>query len=326
MNIDYRFDSVALVIGNGFDISLGLDTRYCDFINYVNANINKEVHDSLNINKLYNYLNIKNETTWIDIEYELQKNAIDHIKEAENLIFYSPDSKRKIDNYPLIDKENYLEIRKYLKGYLKKIDDEFDAFDVDVNSSANRLIHDILKRDLLLQVINFNYTNTFKKMLDFCKGENRFNFKFNLKEYLQLYHVHGNVNQDIVFGIDDKVDIRKDYIYLLKSYDRNTSNKNFNTILNHSGKIIFFGYSLGVSDASYFEDFFISLCEHNNIDENKKRELVFYYKGEDDYTNLFYRLKELTKHNTAKLLRYNNVQFIDVDTYSTCFKAQEFFL
>jgi len=338
MNIEYNYNSVALVIGNGFDLSLGLKTKYSDFIRYVNCKLTeeenyfdkakqKEAHENLKSNNLYNYLCSKNDATWIDIEYELQKNALDHIEESKKPIIYlSEESRARIANYPIIDKSNYLDIRKYLKEYLKEIDDNFDFFEMYKNSPANRLIRDIIKEEMELQVINFNYTNTFGTLFDNHKGDALYNYNFKLKENSILYHVHGNVDEDIVFGIDDKIDIGKDYVYLLKSFDRNTSNINFNTILNHSGKIIFFGYSLGVSDASYFEDFFISLCEHNNIEENKKRELIFYYKGEDDYTNLFYRLKELTKHNTAKLLRYNNVQFINVEKYHTCFKAKELML
>lgn len=334
MDIEYNPKLVTLVIGNGFDISLGLKTKYSDFIRYVNCELNEDenyfdetkqiyVHEKLKQNKLYNYLNAKNGATWIDIEHELEKNALSHIKESNAPIFYTTEAKAKVDNYPIIDKENYLEIRKYLKSYLKEIDSKFDAFDIDTYCPANILMTDILRRKLQLQVINFNYTRTFAKIFNFYRQQPNFNFNFSYKEYFKLHHVHGSVDKDIVFGIDDKTEIRKDYVYLLKSFDRNTSNINFNTILNHSGKIIFFGYSLGLSDASYFEDFFISLCEHNNTEEHLKRELIFYYKGEDDYTNLFYRLKELTGHKTAKLLRYNNVQFIDVDNYHSCFRADE---
>lgn len=323
---DFIAENITLVIGNGFDLSLGLKTKYSDFINEViNPKLNNEFtvkrKKELLANEIFKYLEFKSVQNWIDIENELKNNAFNHIDEYERAekagakLFMSKEEIIRIANYEGLDKENYIQLKVYLEQYLSQI--EGDISDISRLKNAFKLIEDIIQQKLDLSVINFNYTNTFDYI--YSQLNDYSHDKLNLIN-MSEYHVHGYLNEGIVFGIDDKVDIPKNYIYLLKSYDRNTSNVNFNSILNSSKKVIFFGYSLGLSDASYFEDFFQSLCEFNTtLEEKEKREIVFYYKGEEDYNNIFYRLKELTKHNTAKLLRYNKIEFINVDYYVSCF-------
>ena len=360
-----EFDNknISLIIGNGFDISLELNTRYNDFIEYINPqhfisskiaaeNISiyedaepkikeqAKAHLALRENELFKVLCSKKHEKWIDIEYELENNAIKHIEEYKKV----NDSRlsnthNTILNYPKVDKQNYNQIKFRLKKYLKQIDVDFQLKSID--KPASNLVYTIFDKrrkkernsstifdlspldlqDGVINIINFNYTNTFEKIVRHMKKTGVF-FEREIPHYNHI-HVHGNVDNEIVFGIDDKVHVSEDYVYLLKSCDRSTQNLNFNNILNRSKIIIFFGYSLGVSDASYFEDFFNSLCEHNDIDEERKRKIVFYYKGEENYFKIFFRLKELTSHKTAKLLRYNKIVFIDVDHYESCFAPND---
>ena len=360
-----EFDNknITLIIGNGFDISLGLNTRYSDFIEYINPQhfldnkitaeyiaLNDEAnpetkeqakaHVALRNNELFKDLCSKKHEKWIDIEYELENNAIKHIEEHNKVNeYYLFPTYKTILNYPIVDKQNYNQIKYKLKKYLKHIDANFQLKRID--KPASNLVYSIFDKrrrkernsstyfdlttndlkDGVINILNFNYTNTFNKIVRHMQ-ESHILFEHEFPHYKHI-HVHGSVDKEIVFGIDDKVHVNEDYVYLLKSCDKSTQNLNFNNILNHSKIIIFFGYSLGVSDASYFEDFFNSLCEHNDIDEKSKRKIVFYYKGEENYLKLFFRLKELTSHNTAKLLRYNRILFIDVDHYESCFEPND---
>ena len=112
-------------------------------------------------------------------------------------------------------------------------------------------------------------------------------------------------------------------MYLLKSFDQQTNNINlFNTLLN-SHLVIFFGFSFGVSDESYYRDYFLERCKPNKDNENQKKHIIIYYHTEKDYYNLFYRLKEITNHNTAQLFKYNRVEFICVSNiYRPLFKYE----
>ena len=67
-NIDFIKYQSALIIGNGFDLSLGLSTSYMDFVN------SDEFQILLNMqNQLAIYLKVNAELqNWIDIENELK--------------------------------------------------------------------------------------------------------------------------------------------------------------------------------------------------------------------------------------------------------------
>jgi hypothetical protein len=83
-------------------------------------------------------------------------------------------------------------------------------------------------------------------------------------------------------------------------------------LLEDQKEIIFYGYSLGISDASYFEDFFKKICLPNNKPSKYDQiRLTFYHYKETGYIDLFDRLLDLTNHSTAKLRQYNNINFID---------------
>jgi hypothetical protein len=313
--------SVALVIGNGYDLDLGLNTRYSDFIDAIEKQKDDfafNANEHLKNNELFLYLSkIEDENyKWIDAEYELGE----YIKLCEKKISEHISQKQKKQAKEIIrkTKSDYFELKEYLKSYLMNIENNDERFQRKYYaSSAYRLTKDLLNSDTKhFEVISFNYTNSF---LSFSKL-----FDNNIEK--KIKHVHGNLKTDIVFGIDDKTVISKDFVYILKSYDKNTLNINYNKLLNNSNKIIFFGYSLGESDQSYFSDFFTECCNYNERTEEEKREIIFYYKDVDGgYQNLFYRIKEITGHNTANFMKYNTVEFIDVNNYRSCFPESQKF-
>jgi hypothetical protein len=126
-----------------------------------------------------------------------------------------------------------------------------------------------------------------------------------------INHIHGSLKNDIVFGIDDKADVKQEYVYLYKAFDQNRTKINTNQILENHDEIVFYGYSLGETDTVYFDDFFKKRCEYNELHKNKQKKITFYYYGEQGYKDLYYRLIILTNRNVSKLIQYNNVTFID---------------
>lgn len=129
-------------------------------------------------------------------------------------------------------------------------------------TSINYLLSDV-------NILNFNYTNPFKKQVSF----------FNFSKPRTIKNIHGTlVKNNIIFGIDPK-GIRTDdcrYIFT-KTYRQLTSNLasseqflNFNS--QNSNILIFYGHSLNSSDYSYFEAIFDKL---NLYDSSTK--LIFKY-------------------------------------------------
>ena len=135
MKIDKQFSHV-LVIGNGFDLNLGLKTSYHDFLKSDNFYL-----ASIYGNSFANYLVSKRELQdWIDIEKELISYSM------------SDDSKDFQDNFRTISNA--------LSQYLKTI----DYRQILKSSKAYSIISEILGQDFL--ILDFNYTNTVKFILE----------------------------------------------------------------------------------------------------------------------------------------------------------------
>ena len=78
----------------------------------------------LSDNDMFNYFKEKSSLNWIDIEMELEKNAFSHI-DLKNKFEINPyqlefteELRKKIPNFEKLDKENYIQIKHYLKDYL----------------------------------------------------------------------------------------------------------------------------------------------------------------------------------------------------------------
>ncbi|MBI4947821.1 MAG: hypothetical protein HY840_15635 [Bacteroidetes bacterium] len=123
-----------IIIGNGFDLNLGLKTAYSDFTNsyYFASLIN---------NNFCNYLRGKQELdngNWIDIENEL-----------------STYSKIKSDSF----ERDFLSLSSALIQYLLEI----DYNEIDKRSIAYSLLKKNINQDFF--IYDYNYTNTVYELL-----------------------------------------------------------------------------------------------------------------------------------------------------------------
>lgn len=128
-NIDFNKYQSALIIGNGFDLSLGLSTSYMDFVN------SDEFQILLNMqNQLAIYLKVNAELqNWIDIENELKL----YSKNEDNAKF----------------KTEYEALCKQLVVYINNI----DYSSINKNSKAYEVLTNLssTKNNIIL---DFNYT------------------------------------------------------------------------------------------------------------------------------------------------------------------------
>lgn len=267
-----------IIIGNGFDLSLGLKTSYKDFIqsNYFNLLVK-------NNNSLALYLNEKQEiNNWVDIE-----------KELTNYSIQTNEDKSKVKN-------NFKELRNASMDYLKEAQEE----EINQNSKAFQMMKsEILDTDI---VYNFNYTNSVFKVaqiLGISDIESKHSF------------VHGSIeSKNIIFGVEDNARINDNHIFFKKSSTPNFAESNILNILNinpttnHNGKhsLVIFGHSLGITDSSYFKKYFFTLTLEFN-----KSKLKFYHFGEEAYYELMSILDKYTNRNLTDFKHYNDLDFID---------------
>lgn len=236
---DYK---TVLIVGNGFDLNLNYPTSYFHFIE------SKYFTDLVSSNNtLAQYLKYKmeNNNNWIDIEKELVIYS-DIVVSEPSINDKMPQGLIKDKNLTTIlesFREEFICLCTALKEYLNEIENA-ERFNESFNEShAYKLIKDIVYERKPCCVLNFNYTSIAEMLINKI---NRDCTKFYIRQ------VHGSLKHDIVFGVQDSIDLKREHIFLYKSYNKNKDVKGLPQILEYSDKIIFFGYSLGETDHSYF--------------------------------------------------------------------------
>lgn len=271
-----------LIVGNGFDLSMGFKTSYGDFM--------RSQYYQKNNSSLCSYLSSKYRENmgWIDIENELS--------EYSKLLskFELTPKTGKIQLGAEVFREEYGELKSSLKNYLQE--ETKGTFRTNQDNSAKRVI-DQLPADS--KIISFNYTSIIER-LTWDK------FKDSAGN---LLHIHGSLASydDIVFGVEDSAKLPKEHVFLYKAYSQNLKAREFSLWLDSAERVIFYGYSLGDTDRQYFENFFQKLSS----EKIRNMDLVFYYYGQSSYDNLIWQLQMLTKHKLTQLQTYNQIEFID---------------
>lgn len=276
-------EETLLIVGNGFDLSMGFKTSYGDFMK-------SSYFPHEETSSLCSYLHKQYEENmgWIDIENELS--------EYSRILTTKKLNAKKFNTILDIDslREEYDELKSSLKFYLQE--ETKRAFGPSPDNPAKRVI-DPLPADS--KIISFNYTSIIERMTRdrFCTSKGN------------LLHIHGSLApyDDIVFGVEDSAKLSKEHVFLYKAHSRHLKVQEFSDWLNTAERIIFYGYSLGDTDRQYFENFFRKLCSGDNT----YTELIFYYYGQASYDNLIWQLQVLTNHKLTQLQIQNKIEFID---------------
>ena len=269
-----------LIIGNGFDLNLNLDTSYECFIN---SNHFKEVKNNELFRQIRAKINIKN---WIDLEVELKQYS-------KKLIQLSESGKipgRTKEDSILINSEKFKTefriLKETLNNYLYFV--EKNAI-IDRNNIVVKNLKVMLERSSNnLTIVNFNYTNTLENFFD----ENQ-----NTK----IFNIHGRLNNDIIFGTEDLNDeIHNDHSFILKSAAPSFGQiyRLRNEISNFE-KIYFFGYSFGETDFNYYKQYFEEIAISKSF---LNKEIIFFFHGESISDNTGAESIEFITKNFRKLL------------------------
>ena len=276
-------EETLLIVGNGFDLSIGFKTSYGDFMK-------SSYFPHEETSNLCSYLHKQYEENmgWIDIENELS--------EYSRMLTTKKLNAQKYNTILDIDslREEYDELKSSLKCYLQE--ETKRAFGPSPDNPAKRVIDQLPAES---KIISFNYTSIIERMTRdrFCASKGN------------LLHIHGSLApyDDIVFGVEDSAKLSKEHVFLYKAHSRHLKVQEFSDWLNSAERIIFYGYSLGDTDRQYFEKFFRKLCSSDSI----YTELIFYYYGQASYDNLIWQLQVLTNHKLTQLQIQNKIEFID---------------
>lgn len=276
-------EETLLIVGNGFDLSIGFKTSYGDFMK-------SSYFPHEETSNLCSYLHKQYEENmgWIDIENELS--------EYSRMLTTKKLNAKKYNTILDIGslREEYDELKSSLKFYLQE--ETKRAFGPSPDNPAKRVIDQLPAGS---KIISFNYTSIIERLTWDKFKDSKGN----------LLHIHGSLApyDDIVFGVEDSAKLSKEHVFLYKAYSPHLKVQEFSDWLNSAERIIFYGYSLGDTDRQYFEKFFRKLCSG----DSSFTELVFYYYGQASYDNLIWQLQMLTNHKLTQLQILNKLEFID---------------
>lgn len=247
-----------LIIGNGFDIDLGLNTRYSDFAK--SKYWERLVENSYGFDQdlLHALKEAKETETWFDIE----KTMNDYVR-AIRPEFLSSELVDK-------DKKSFIDVSDALSKYLKV---EQKTKNIETNSYAAQVLR-IVTDVGGFEYYTFNYTSL-GSIANACGMK---------VDSSRITHVHGSLENDsIILGVltDPANQIHEQYSFMYKDNSRFYSSNNMYEDFEKADDIIFFGHSINGMDFPYFKDFFIK--QSGMAGEYKRKHItIFTY---DDASN-----------------------------------------
>lgn len=333
--------SIVLVLGNGFDLDLGLRTSYKDFweSDYcpksypapLIKHLNEKWPDSLD------------KVKWYDLENELLeyfkgiKNYSEHPddlvseSEMEFLKYYNPNRTSVKGHYPRYQEEiNSLQQKNLLYldmgwGAYMTIPylDDLRHSPVWRDKKAFMLIKDGLRKYITeisksipdIEGCAFNVLFAISRAMEQGDYVNIYTFNYtklhhpygsNLSNI--THHVHGTCEDGkIIIGTQDSNVFNKDYDFLQKSFDPNFSPPALVYDLLNADEIVFFGHSIGVNDRQYFKSFF---KQQTTTDAPKRKRITIFTKDEKSEIEIKRSLQEMTDHNLSTLYGMNDLEII----------------
>jgi hypothetical protein len=315
------------ILGNGFDLNLGLKTSYKDFYDYYKSiKSSKNSVNNLKTNISDNYKN------WSDLELALGQ--------------YTEEFKT-VDDFD----EVFEDIGEQLAEYLKKEEAKFDSAEVNKEKFFENLVkpeiflpvvennlirnykNNFINSTWLVDIVTFNYTTVIEKIIEQKKNIKIGNHqKDNVTVTLRgVEHIHGYVDNRMVLGVNDVSQLKNKQFHqnvdVLEAIVKekcnlaygHTIDSLFKTKIKQADIICIFGASLGDTDNIWWEQIGERL-------KQKQIPIIIFTRGEEvisarigyknnrtkrKMTNYFLKKTKLSKEEIEKVS--HNI-FVALDT------------
>ena len=258
------------ILGNGFDIDLGLNTTFKAFRESFEF---QSIADIPLIKKIKDY-------QWNDIEGKLR----------EELIAYS---KNPSEEYAKSINDAWLMLTKHWGIYLPELTD-LDKININKESCAYQLLMADEGHDS--HWYTFNYTNPWY----LCNLQDKTNLVFMHNQNTPLdWAIHHRLCHftptNLIFGVDSSVpsciknnEILSHIIKINNPHFNMERKHNLHQALNEVNNVIIFGQSFGITDSDYFKPYFEAI-----IDKNIQRQnLYFVTYNKASQNNIIQNMKQ----------------------------------
>ena len=297
----------VFLIGNGFDLNLGLKTRYRNFYDYyislpsknfvikqfkevLSNNLDNWSDLELELGRYTKNFKAENEKDLIELLYDIQDALADYLDKQDLDFSITEDDKKKaiID---LLEFESYLTLREREEYLLYKNQYKSSNFDI--------------------KVITFNYTQTFEKIygwngrsLDL--GSRRIG-NSSYSTFMSVFeHIHGTTTNNMILGVNDISQIDNDdlrnSIMTQRALIKTKMNVNAGTMrdarcvraIEVADVICIYGMSLGDTDRFWWDKIGLRVAKSNarlfifsKTDDFPRRREYMASNKKDEIKNLF---------------------------------------
>lgn len=260
---------IVLIIGNGFDLDVGLNTSYT---HYIKSGALDEYKNQEIIKKLLDTYATQN---WIDVELFFRNIATSMMKSASQTILTA-----------------YKYVHQTLLTYIQNLSYE----NLNIEPTAIQILREIM-RACDVKIFNFNYTNL-SKICSF----------YDLPLEHEPISIHGKASDNsIIFGFDDNANPRSpECCQMIKSHSEHYFSANINEALEDADEVIFFGHSLGITDYHYFSNFFLSQTKSQHKEKFRKKIIRIFTYDERSRQQILLQLREMNERKTNMLYDLNN--------------------
>lgn len=299
--------NITFLLGNGFDIGLGLKSGYKNFYPYFIENSSEDnmIKKEIEADKKDNYLN------WSDLEIALGK--------------FTKNVPKEMLTQFIKDK---IEMDTLLKQYLKNEEEKFKYDDVQFKTMIKKVLEhlrsgnsvnekeqisktlDFYKdEEYLYQCITFNYTKCpdliWKGISKEIVGNHTYSGNNRKEHFDKMLHIHGTLeDNEMLIGVNDESQIQNtellDNEYLkwvmIKPYLNiaigQRKIERAKEIINKSGIICLYGLSVGMTDKIWWEYIGEWL-------KNSTNRLLIIYNYEPEYVPV---------HPVTRLMHVNGIR------------------
>lgn len=259
--------NVTFLIGNGFDLQLGLKTSYSQFLEWYLNNLFVDVDIANFKSRLAK--NRGHGLWWSDAELGMGEMFGEYTDEnIEKYYKYIRDFKQQLVIYLRSEQSkcsysNKEKIAKIFTSFLR-------TFQTEIMLNQGTRFFQQRGEPTTYSFVNFNYTNTLSKIIQCCGGENAIigDHRYGNNSYREsignIIPVHGELSSSIIMGLNDENQIRKGKGALTLKAQRTLIKPIINNALNrpedsaaeheiaNSDIVALYGLSLGETDRKWW--------------------------------------------------------------------------
>ena len=269
--------NITYILGNGFDLNLGLKTSYRDFKRWYD----QQDSDNVLVKDLKKDINVHSEN-WSDMElgfgkYTEKIKTVDDFKVVysdlrDNLIKYIKTESEKLERDPKVASSTLYNCFMYPEYFIGN-EDERVKFNSDPMLEVYKYVN----------ILTLNYSYSIEKLMSGVSEQNL--------QRINLEHVHGTLDENLIFGVyngeqvANKELLKDDLVldYLIKNRYMETISSRYRmqieNVINNTNLLCIYGTSLGETD------WYLWNMVNEWFMKNDQVKIIYYYVNKNDRIN-----------------------------------------